>query len=152
MSTLKKPFFWFVAYLFFFIIVWLFQGRRDWLGFVGWLMGGALAYGIYYKVYPAPRDKNEFVTEVERLLKTIVFQIILMFLAFFLITSTNGLTGKGIVLVLLLEMLREQTEEFRRGGLWEHWYWALNPKTKKYEKAYIIIVWVIFLFLNLGMK
>lgn len=70
---------------------------------------------------------------------TIFFQAIFTFFSIFVVTSTNSMLGKGIVLSLLLTLLTKQYYEIRQAGsLSKLWFERINFNLSvKGQKIYV---------------
>lgn len=78
---------------------------------------------------------------------TIFFQVIFYIFGFFVITSSSSAFGKGMVLMALLHLLKEQINELRvQKELSRVWFQRINVNLNiKEQKIYVAIVVVIFL-------
>lgn len=94
-----------------------------------------------------------FETQEERkklIFHSILFQLILLVMVFFVLSSSAGLIGKGLVLVLFLQTLRSQFEEFLRTGQMDSWFWQLRlDLPNNFQALYLLLIFLIFFGLSL---
>ncbi len=90
-----------------------------------------------------------FETQKERtrlVFHSVLFQVILLVVCFFILTSSLSLFGKGMVLGMMLHLLIDQAEEFLRDGEIKNWFWQFRVKPdKSVQKFYLSFVFLIFL-------
>lgn len=81
---------------------------------------------------------------------SVLFQLILLIVSFFVLTSTSSLLGKGLVLGLLLHSLADQWAELKKKGQLESWFWQFKViPNAGFQKFYFIILAVLFLAFSL---
>jgi len=174
----KQLAFYFASFLVFFLLITL---ARGWFipNFIPFWVGGALGallpdvdhfVYIYFlrpheltsqrasrlassgKVFSAydllARTRSE---RTSLIFHTALFQIIFYVFAFFVLTSSNSLLGRGIVLSFLLHLLVDQYLDFQQIDSLSHWFKNLNieisrDKTVFYWVAAAIIL-IVFGFL-----
>lgn len=83
----------------------------------------------------------------------ILFQVVLIVLCFFVVTSTNSSLGKGIVMGMFLHLLVDEFEFIRRGefeSFKKLFFWPLKKEvTLDFQRYFVIISSVIFVLLSL---
>lgn len=89
-----------------------------------------------------------FETQGERkrlIFHSVIFQLVLLVAVFFVLSSSAGLLGKGLVLVLFLQTLRSQFEEFLREGKMDSWFWQLKISLpSNFQVLYLILMFLLF--------
>jgi len=89
-----------------------------------------------------------FETQGERkklIFHSILFQLILLVMVFFVLSSSAGLIGKGLVLVLFLQTLRNQFEEFLKTGQMDSWFWQLQlDLPNNFQALYLLLMFLLF--------
>lgn len=84
------------------------------------------------------------------LFHTVTFQIVLVILTFWVITSSTDFFSKGVVLALLLHTLADQAFDFRAVGDLRNWFWQFRSvPSKNFQKIYFTGLLLVFLFLSL---
>lgn len=78
-----------------------------------------------------------------------LFQPILLFLAFFVLTSTGSLTGLGLVMSMNLHLLKDEWQCFLEEGRIDWLFWQIKREVdKRGQKIYLLIVTFFFLLLT----
>ncbi|MFZ5366107.1 MAG: hypothetical protein ACOZBZ_02340 [Patescibacteria group bacterium] len=94
-----------------------------------------------------------FETQEERgrmIFHSVLFQVILVILTFFVLTSSASLFGKGLVLGMLLHSLTDQGFEFVKNGEIENWFWQFRQKPAvNLQALYLAVIFLLFLILSL---
>ena len=89
-----------------------------------------------------------FETQKERkklIFHSVVFQIVLLVAVFFVLTSSSGLLGKGLVLVLFLQTLVSQFDEFLKTGRMDSWFWQVKISLpSNFQALYLLLLFLIF--------
>jgi len=89
-----------------------------------------------------------FETQKERkrlIFHSLLFQIVLLVAAFFVLTSSAGLLGKGLVLALFLQTLISQFDEFLKTGGMDSWFWQLRlDMPSNFQALYLLLMFLIF--------
>ena len=89
-----------------------------------------------------------FETQGERkrlIFHSVLFQLILLVTVFFVLSSSSGLLGKGLVLILFLQTLRSQFEEFLREGKMDSWFWQLKlDLPSNFQALYLLLMFLLF--------
>lgn len=86
------------------------------------------------------RERRELIAH------TVSFQIILIFLTFWILTSSASLFSKGLILGLFLHTLVDQAFDFPAVGDLRNWFWQFKSLPEK--QVQVIYFWVlVFLFL-----
>ena len=77
-----------------------------------------------------------------------IFQLVLVVLAFFALSSSNSLFGKGMVIGLFLYSLINQGLALAREGNLDSWFWQVGIKPDKKGEAfyYLLLVLVLLYF------
>ncbi len=129
---------------------------QDWVQFLLFLAGVLLGLGlmvldqkILHRYY---LEENEMGANQEQLItRSALFNLILIPLALYVITSTRSSIGSGLVLGMLLIILEEMMEYRRPVNLFERRFLAdTNFKVDKSQVNQIIAVMIsVFLVLNL---
>jgi hypothetical protein len=64
---------------------------------------------------------------------------------FFVLTSSSGLLGKGLVLVLFLQTLISQFDEFLKTGKMDSWFWQLKIiLPNNFQALYLLLLLLVF--------
>lgn len=81
---------------------------------------------------------------------SVFFQVVLLVVCFFVLTSSSSLLGKGLVLGLLFHSLFDQLESFRKEGQINNWFWqfSLAPE-KNLQVFYFVFMVLVFIFFAL---
>lgn len=84
-------------------------------------------------------------------LHTTLFQGILLILAFFVLTSGQSLFGRGMVLMMLWHLLKDQIWDLRKKGrLEQNWFRSfLKKPSLEQERVYVMVMAGAFLLLCL---
>lgn len=94
-----------------------------------------------------------FETQEERgrmIFHSSLFQIVLLIVCFFVLTSSASLFGKGLVLGMLLHSLTDQGFEFIKNGEIENWFWQFREKPEtNIQGIYFAFVFLLFLIFSL---
>lgn len=94
-----------------------------------------------------------FETQEERgrmIFHSSLFQIILLIVCFFVLTSSASLFGKGLVLGMLLHSLTDQGFEFVKNGEIENWFWQFRERPEtNIQGIYFAFVFLLFLIFSL---
>jgi hypothetical protein len=89
-----------------------------------------------------------FETQKERkklIFHSLLFQIVLLVAVFFVLTSSAGLLGKGLVLVLFFQSLISQFDEFLKTGKMESWFWQLRlDMPSNFQALYLLLIFLLF--------
>lgn len=81
---------------------------------------------------------------------SVIFQIVLVVLAFFAVSSTASYFGKGMVMGMFLYSLVNQGLLLLRGRDLTNWLWQVRIKpSRKGEAIYFLILVVLFVFFSL---
>jgi len=81
---------------------------------------------------------------------SVLFQPILLFLAFFVLTSTGSLCGSGLVMSMNLHLLKDEWECFLEDRDINWLFWPIKRKIdKKGQKIYLLAVTFVFFLLSL---
>jgi hypothetical protein len=81
---------------------------------------------------------------------SLLFQAVLLVAVFFVLTSSAGLLGKGLVLALFLQTLINQFNEFLKTGKMESWFWQLKISLpNNFQALYLLLLFLIFLGFSL---
>lgn len=81
---------------------------------------------------------------------SVFFQVILLVVSLFVLTSSASLLGKGLVLGLLFHSLFDQLESFRERGQINNWFWQFKGASNSQLQAiYAGAVFLLFLFFAL---
>ena len=86
----------------------------------------------------------------ELIFHTLFFQLIFLLLAFFVITSSGSVFGRGLVLAFCLHLLLDQVVDLKETGGLSNWFYNSPlriPQTK--TRLYLWIVFGVLLFLGL---
>jgi len=79
-----------------------------------------------------------------------LFQPILLFLAFFVLTSTSSLFGSGLVMSMNLHLLKDEWQCFLEEGDLGWLFWQIKRKVdKQAQRIYFLTVTFFFLLLSL---
>jgi len=81
------------------------------------------------------------------------FQVILLVLCFFVLTSTNHLFGSGLVMGMMLHLLKDEVEEWLTGQeerlkKWLFWQVKFDVSFEQ-QRLFIILMVLFFVVLNL---
>ncbi len=94
-----------------------------------------------------------FETQEERgrmIFHSVLFQIILLIVCFFVLTSSASLFGKGLVLGMLLHSLTDQGFEFIKNGEIENWFWQFKEKPGiNLQAIYLAVIFIVFVVFSL---
>lgn len=94
-----------------------------------------------------------FETQEERgrmIFHSAFFQIILLVVCFFVLTSSASLFGKGLVLGMLLHSLVDQGFEFIKNGEIENWFWQFRERPEtNIQGIYFAFIFLLFLIFSL---
>lgn len=75
-----------------------------------------------------------------------LFQLILLGVSFFVLSSSASLLGKGLVLGLLLHSLTDQAEGLIKRGEIVNWFWQFRAApSKEFQKLYFTGFTLVFL-------
>ncbi|KKS77848.1 MAG: hypothetical protein UV74_C0002G0074 [Candidatus Woesebacteria bacterium GW2011_GWB1_43_14] len=78
-----------------------------------------------------------------------LFQMVFTILAFYVISSSDSLLGRGIVLSFLLHLLVDQYIDYKETGNVNNWFWQLKIIFDKQRTiAYLVVNLVILIFLG----
>lgn len=81
---------------------------------------------------------------------SVLFQGFLFVLAFFVLTSSSSILGKGLVLGLLFQALTYQGRQFLQKGEITSWFWQFKAKpSRNLQALYFGLVCLLFLFFGL---
>ncbi len=81
---------------------------------------------------------------------SVLFQPILLVLAFFVLTSTGSLFGSGLVMSMNLHLLKDEWQCFLKEGRLGWLFWPIKRKIdEKGEKIYLSAVTFFFILLSL---
>jgi len=118
------------------LIKWLFHPALDALWF---FLGGAIgvyfldAAEVFFALNPSP-------------FRSIVFVTLFSGVAFFVVTSSTGTIGSGLVLSLYLQMLLWQIGELRVAGNLNSWYRLVrDPVLPSTQRTIFIATIIVFL-------
>lgn len=75
----------------------------------------------------------------ELIFHTAHFQLIFVVFAFFVVTSTSGLLGRGIVVAFLLHLLIDQIVDLKEVGTLEHWFSKLPIRLDREDRRWYLI-------------
>ncbi len=94
-----------------------------------------------------------FETQGERkrlIFHSVLFQVVLLVAVFFVLTSSAGLLGKGLVLVLFLQTLISQFDEFLKTGGMDSWLWQVNIHLPdNFQALYLLLMFIILFVFSL---
>jgi hypothetical protein len=148
--------------------------RMGW-SVLGWWVGGLLGYHLLdvdhlldvfflhpetddsHQVKQALKSRNwKIVWQVliktapqrtKLVLHSVIFEVVLMFLVIYVVTSKGGLFAAGLVLSFWLRMLYEQVSEFMKTGKMDKWFWQIKDQVPSNLQAVFLIagmvVWVV---------
>lgn len=127
--------------------------RWDWRLNLIWLWGGGLlgsfwldwADIFYQKAIGSQEEKSPF--------HNALFQVVFFVFCFWVLTSTGGFFGKGLVMAMALHLLKDEfhllfagREEQLRGWL----FWPVRREVSFQEqKFFVILMLLVFLGLNI---
>ncbi len=118
------------------LLKWVMHPSLDALWF---FLGGAIgvffldAAEIFFALNPSP-------------FRSVVFGALFSVVAFFVVTSSTGTIGSGLVLSLYLQMLLWQIGEWRINGNLNSWYHMVaGPVAETTQRSILIISMVIFI-------
>lgn len=118
------------------VLKWLAHPSLDAVWF---LLGGGI--GIYFL-----DAAEQFFALNPSPFRSIVFQVLFAVVAFFVVTSSTGTIGSGLVLSLFLQMIMWQIGELRLNGNLDSWYrmvaGSVDTRTER-----IILIASVFVFL-----
>jgi len=81
---------------------------------------------------------------------SVLFQGFLFLVAFFVLTSSGSVLGKGLVLGLILQPFVLQGRQFLQKGEISSWFWQLKTKpARNLQALYFGLVVLVFLFFSL---
>ena len=81
---------------------------------------------------------------------SVLFQGFLFVVAFFVLTSSSSILGKGLVLGLLLQALTSQGRQFLKKGEITSWFWQFKARpARNLQALYFGLVVLVFLFFSL---
>ncbi len=135
----NKPKIYLFVSLFYLLVVmlikWLFQPHIDAVWF---LMGGLL--GIYFL------DAAElFFALTPSPFRSVLFFSLFIVVAFFVVTSSTGTIGSGLVLTLYLQFLLWQVGEWRISGNLTSWYRTLTvPVEPPMQRLILVAAFIVF--------
>lgn len=127
--------------------------RWDWRLNLIWLWGGGLlgsfwldwADIFYQKAIGSQEEKSPF--------HNALFQTIFYVFCFWVLTSTGGLFGKGLVMAMALHLLKDEIHLLLTGReeLLRRWlFWPIKREISFGEqKTFVILMLLVFLGLNL---
>lgn len=97
---------------------------------------GALQYISYHK------------KELRNLpLHSALFQVSLMVLGFYILSSSQEILGKALCLTLIAQMFFEQAKDYAESKKLDEWFWMLKIKpTKQMLIGYFTILSVLFIY------
>lgn len=76
---------------------------------------------------------------------SVIFQLIFLVATFFVLSSSAGLLGKGVVLVMFLEIIVSQFDEFLKTGKMDSWFWQLKISlASNFQVLYLLVMFLIF--------
>ena len=76
-----------------------------------------------------------------------LFQPVLLFLAFFILTSTGSLLGNGLVMSVNLHLLKDEWHSFLEKGNIDFLFWQIKKKIDRDSQRVYLIVASFFFFL-----
>lgn len=86
----------------------------------------------------------------ELVFHSVLFQPVLLLLAFFVLTSTGSLFGSGLVMSMNLHLLKDQWQCFLEEGKLDWLFWQIKRKVDQGgQKIYLFTVTFFFLLLSL---
>ena len=81
-----------------------------------------------------------------------LFQVILLVLCFFVLTSTNNLFGSGLVMGMMLHLLKDEVGELlsRQEEHLKKWlFWQISFEISfDQQKLFVVLMVLFFVFLN----
>lgn len=81
---------------------------------------------------------------------SVLFQLILLILTFFVLTSSASLLGKGACLGMFLHSLVDQGSEFIRNGEIDNWFWQFREKpATNLQAIYLVVIFLLFIIFSL---
>jgi len=82
--------------------------------------------------------------------RNVLFQVVLVILTLFVLTSSGSLFGAGLVLSIALGMLLEERLEWRSQGNLNSWFWIVRRDFPlQTQQFYFLAMAGIFIFLSL---
>jgi len=118
------------------VIKWVSQPSIDAVWF---FLGGAIglyfldAAEVFFALHPSP-------------FRSVVFAALFSVVAFFVVTSSTGTIGSGLVLSIFLQMLMWQIGEWRMKGNIDSWYrMVAGPVPALTQRTILIISTVLFI-------
>jgi len=91
-------------------------------------------------------------TEDERRVfsRSVLFQLLILIMTFFVLTSTLSILGKGLTLSLFFQSLISQGKEFLKKGEISSWFWQFKrPPFPNLQALYFGVACLVFLFFSL---
>lgn len=89
--------------------------------------------------------KWDTVSQSNKITRSVIFQVALIVFTIYAITSSGTLTGKGIGLGILLQMLVDQITSLRQNRDISSWFWQIKTNVPTdIQKIYVGAVGVIF--------
>lgn len=77
---------------------------------------------------------------------SVFFQVILLVVSFFVLTSSASLLGKGLVMGIFFQSLLEQGKDFKKKGQIDGWFWQFQgPPEKNLQVFYFVFMVLVFL-------
>jgi len=81
---------------------------------------------------------------------SVFFQIVLLVVSLFVLTSSASLLGKGLVLGLLLHSLFDQLEGFREEGQVNNWFWQFKwVPSSQIQMLYLVAIALLLTIFSL---
>ena len=150
-------------------------GFRNGLGLIGWWLGGLIGFYLLdidhlldvYFLHPESESSRQvkeamksrrwkqvwrglLATREQRkrlILHSVIFQVVVLVLAVYVVTSGSGMWSRGLVLGFGLRILSEQVREFMATGKMDSWFWQIkDPVPNNLQVVFLtagIVIWVI---------
>jgi hypothetical protein len=104
--------------------------------------------GRYKAVYRFLKEKED--KQQHRAFKNFLFQISWLVLTIFVMTSTAGLFGKGLVMGVGLHLLIEEWQSFQSQGNFDWLFWQMKEKLDQHgQKIFLYLVSGFFILFSL---
>jgi len=82
---------------------------------------------------------------------TLIFQLVILALSFWVVTSSGNLLGKGLVLSLFLHLLVDQAIDYQKGGNLSRWFQDIPINLDKNQSlVFLLVASLIFIVLGVA--